>query len=116
MNISREIAKIMAEKYDNQTIVDTEIVLIKNDGNDGGHCEGRQFIKDVLYKIVFPLPLYSLDHYMVVCISIHKDGAFVKGLTTEEQNRLLTVYDEYSVDFCFFKFAENVECSFFTNL
>ena len=43
-----------------------------------------------------------------------RDG--LQGLTIEEQNRLLTVYDEYSVDFCFFKFAENVECSLFTNL
>ena len=115
MNIARAIAKMMAEKYEQQKIDDTEIILIKNEGNTGGHCQRRHFKKDILYKIVFPTPLSSLDHYMFVCVSSYESGTF-KGLTTKEQDELLTIYDEYSIHHCFFKFSRDTECSFFTNL
>jgi hypothetical protein len=116
MNPTKEVAKIMAEKYEQQEQEGTEIVLIKNSGNDGGHCENRELKKDIIYKIIFPVPLRSLNHCIDVSVSINKNGKFVKMLTVQEQNTILTIYDEYSVDFCFFKFSKDFECSFFTNI
>lgn len=105
---------MIAERYENQHTPDTEIYLIQNENNSGGRCEKRCFKKDIVYKIVFPTPLSSLDHFMTVNVTAHE--AHTRQYLGENHGSILTIYDEYSVSFCFFLFLQDIECSFFTNL
>lgn len=120
-SLSRAISEAAAETYEQQGIEDTEILLIQNVGNSGGHCEKRCFKKDVLYKVVFPTPLSSLDHFMSVAVIVYEgDTSHYMDDTGiyphQNHGSILSIYDEYSVHFCFFRFLRDIECSFFTNL
>jgi hypothetical protein len=113
-SLAKTISRTIAEKYEQQHAPDTEIHLIQNEGNNGGHCKKRCFKKNILYKIVFPTPLSSLNHFMAVIVTTYREGK--SEYMGQNHGSILTIYDEYSVDFCFFLFFQDVECSFFTNL
>mgnify|MGYP000368227854 CR=1 FL=1 len=102
MSITRAISNMVAEKYELQNISGTEICLLKNEGNLGGHCERRLFKKDLLYKIIFPAPLSSLDHFMTVFVTLYEEGKtrYLSGdgvYPHKNHGSILTIYDQYSL-------------------
>lgn len=121
ISLAKVISQTIEEKYEQQGITGTEINLIQNEGNAGGHCERRFFKKELLYKVIFPTPLSSLDHFMSVAVTVYEGGAshYMDGegiYPDQNHGSILTIYDECSVHFCFFRFLRDIECSFFTNL
>lgn len=119
--LSQAISAEMARQYEEQNVSNTKIFLSQKNSNSGGYCEKRSFKKDVLYKIMFPRPLPSLEHFVTVFITLYKENKVQHmsgdGIYPDSNHgSILIIYDEYSVDFLFFRFLQDVECSFFTNV
>ncbi len=66
MDLYKAVLQKVAERYEKEKDSESEIHLIPNEGNTGGHCEKRGFKKDKLYKIIFPTALPSPENYIIV--------------------------------------------------
>lgn len=114
MDLYAAVLQNVAKEYEKTKDDQSEIKLIKNPRNDGGHCEKMNFKADKFYKIILPVALRSPEHFILFASCDDKQGKF-HAFTTQEQNLLLTQYENDTQSF-FLKFHRDVECiSFFTN-
>lgn len=114
MDVYLAVLQNIAKQYKEQNSDDTLIALIKNDGNDGGHCTERNFKANILYKIILPVALPSPENFVLVASS-YESGRF-HGLSIKEKDILLTEYEETTTSF-YIKFKKDVSrFQFFTNI